>query len=163
MGRCGTGLYLRRAGRHCDAGRTTRVPLLPALLCRYVLALGGEAWNGTSVRAVDRLSGGRRYLGMASALVVSRSSALRTDQPGAAARCRRRGTQLANSRTRHATEPWRWMWVSTCVRCDPLRQALLAGDAGATGGLPGALSGYCLYLLVHCHQQAKGPLELTPC
>lgn len=72
--------------------------------------------------------------------MVCRSSAPRTDQPGATAMRRRRGTQLANSRRQHATAPWRWR-VSTCVRCDPPRQALVAGDgdAGATGGAPGGL------------------------
>lgn len=40
---------------------------LPALLCRYVPVLAGTRCSGTSVRAVDRLSGGRRYLGVVSA------------------------------------------------------------------------------------------------
>lgn len=42
-----TGVYLRRAGRHCDAARTApvqhRYRPLPALLCRYVPALAARA------------------------------------------------------------------------------------------------------------------------
>jgi hypothetical protein len=86
--------------------------------------------------------------------MVCRSSAPRTDQPGATAMRRRRGTQLANSRRQHATAPWRWR-VSTCVRCDPPRQALALEME-----MPEPQEGR-LGALVHCHQRKGTEASLT--
>lgn len=95
--------------------------------------------GGTSVRAVDRLSGGRRYLGVVyawCAAVVRRVPISRAPPRCAGGAVRSSLTAAASTQ-----QPPGAGGVSTCVRCDPHRQALLAGDgaAGATGGAPGGL------------------------
>lgn len=109
-------------------------------------APGGEACSGTSVRAVDRLSGGRRYLGVVSAwcAVVVRRVPISRAPP------RRAGGAVRSSLTAAASTQQPPGAGGGCPpACTAIRLVRRCfagdGDAGATGGAPGAL--------VHCHQQ----------
>lgn len=145
-----TGVYLRHAGRQCDAARTAPVP--PP--CRRYWsgtyrrwrAPGGEACSGTSVRAVDRLSGGRRYLGVVSAwcAVVVRRVPISRAPP------RRAGGAVRSSLTAAASTQQPpgagGGCPPACAAIRLVRRCSLEMEMPEPqGGAPGAL--------VHCHQQ----------